>query len=103
MRVQATGWDVGRANPEVETPAHGDAPTLLMSGTFDGPVGTRWAAAAATGLSHSRRLVFPGLGHSSLLESDCARSILVGYFDHPSGGYDTSCLDTLAVPPFDTG
>ncbi|MFF5019833.1 alpha/beta fold hydrolase [Streptomyces sp. NPDC001165] len=101
--ARCAAWDVGRADPGVKAQTRSDVPALLMSGTFDGPAGTRWAAAAATGLSHSRRLVFPGLGHASLLQSDCARSILVSYFDHPSGGYDTSCFDTLTVPPFDTG
>lgn len=96
-------WDVGRADRRVTAQTRSDVPALLMSGTFDGPAGTRWAAAAATGLSRSRVLVFPGLGHSVFDQSACARAILVGFFDQPSGGYDTSCVDTLTVPPFTTG
>lgn len=96
-------WDVGRAGPRVTAQTHSDVPALLMSGTFDGPSGTRWAAAAATGLSRSRTLVFPGLGHAVLDQSGCARAILVSFFNQPSGRYDTSCLGTLAVPPFTNG
>ncbi|MFJ9643904.1 alpha/beta fold hydrolase [Streptomyces sp. NPDC101206] len=95
-------WDVGRADPGVSAPTRSDVPTLLMSGSFDGPAGTRWATAAATGLTRSRHLVFPGLGHAVFDQSDCARAILVSFLDRPSGGYDTSCADTLTVPPFRT-
>ncbi|WP_214321813.1 alpha/beta fold hydrolase [Nonomuraea sediminis] len=101
--ADCAAWDVGRADPRVTAQTRSDVPTLLMSGTFDGPAGTRWAAAAATGLSHSRALLFPGLGHSVLLQSGCARTILAGFFDQPAGGYDASCVDTLTVPPFATG
>ncbi|WP_162795782.1 alpha/beta fold hydrolase [Nonomuraea lactucae] len=101
--ADCAAWDVGRAAPRVTAQTRSGVPALLMSGTFDGPAGTRWAAAAATGLSHSRTLRFPGLGHSVFLQSGCARAILVGFFNQPSGGYDTSCVDTLTVPPFATG
>ncbi|MFK0256206.1 alpha/beta fold hydrolase [Streptomyces sp. NPDC090445] len=95
-------WDTGRADPRVTAQARSDVPALLMSGSFDGPAGTRWATAAATGLTHSRHLVFPGLGHAVLDQSECARAILVSFFDRPSGGYDTSCSDTLTAPSFRT-
>jgi len=101
--ADCAAWDVGRADPQVTAQTRSDVPTLLMSGSFDGATAPRWADAAATGLSRSRSLLFPGLGHAVLFQSECARATLISFFNQPSGGYDTSCVDALTVPPFTTG
>jgi pimeloyl-ACP methyl ester carboxylesterase len=75
----------------------------LLAGTFDAITPPRWARQAAEGLSRARVLEFPGLGHSVVPASDCARAILVDFLDRPDGGYDTACLDSVTVPEFDAG
>jgi pimeloyl-ACP methyl ester carboxylesterase len=96
-------WDVGRADPRVRTPARSDVPTLLMNGTFDGTTPAASAAAAAKTLPHSRTLLFPGLGHDIVGQSECAQTVTAAFLDQPSGGYDTSCVDKITVLPFTTG
>jgi pimeloyl-ACP methyl ester carboxylesterase len=96
-------WKVGRADRKVSSQARSDVPTLLMSGSLDGITPPAWAAVAAEGLPKSRSLVIPGVGHDVIRLSECARTIMVGFLNQPSGGYDTSCVDKLTVPPFTTG
>jgi pimeloyl-ACP methyl ester carboxylesterase len=74
----------------------------MLSGTFDAATPTSWAEHAATGLPNSRLLRFPGVGHTVVSWSECAQSVMLDFLNQPTGGYDTGCLDTLAVPPFDT-
>jgi pimeloyl-ACP methyl ester carboxylesterase len=96
-------WDVGAADVSVREPVHSAVPALLLSGTFDAVTPPEWAREAAEGLSRGRLLEFPGLGHSVVQASDCARTIMLGFLDRPEGGYDTACLDQVTVPEFSTG
>jgi pimeloyl-ACP methyl ester carboxylesterase len=95
-------WDVPAADPAVATQTRSDVPVLLMSGGFDAATAPRYAAAAAAGLPNSRQLLFPGLGHAVVFQSECARATFASFFDQPAGGYDTSCVAALTVPPFST-
>jgi pimeloyl-ACP methyl ester carboxylesterase len=59
------------------------------------------ADAAASGLSNSRILVFPGAAHDVLIWSpDCAVTIMRNFLNQPQGGYDDSCLRSVTEPPF---
>jgi pimeloyl-ACP methyl ester carboxylesterase len=101
--TDCAAWDVPAADARVARQTRSDVPALVMSGGFDAATAPRYAAAAAAGLPNSRSLLFPGLGHAVLFQSECARAIFVSFFDQPAGGYDSSCVDGLTVPPFTTG
>ena len=96
-------WDVGKAPASVRHPVRSAVPVLLLDGTFDAVTPPGWAKIAARGLSSSRLLLFPGIGHDVVSASDCARSIMVDFLQRPRGGYDTSCLSQVTVPQFTTG
>ncbi|MBO1269814.1 alpha/beta fold hydrolase [Arthrobacter cavernae] len=93
-------WDVGQADASVRSPVHSDIPTLLMVGSLDGVTPPRWAEMAARSLSKSQTLVFPGLGHRVIGASECARITMISFLNQPTGGYDTSCVANVTVPPF---
>jgi pimeloyl-ACP methyl ester carboxylesterase len=61
-----------------------------------------YAAEAAKTLSKSQHIVFPGIGHAaSRWAPTCFATIMASFLDHPDATVDDSCLQTLAVPPFD--
>jgi pimeloyl-ACP methyl ester carboxylesterase len=92
-------WDVGRADPSVHDPVRSDVPVLLLTGTFGAITAITepaWAERAAAGLANGRVVRVPGVGHGVVLWSDCGRTVMLNFLQPPDGGYDTSCLDTLA-------
>ncbi|MBO1269815.1 alpha/beta fold hydrolase [Arthrobacter cavernae] len=95
-------WDVGKADASVNSPVRSDIPTLLMSGSLDGLTPPAWATMVANGLSRSKALVFPGIGHGVVYGSECARTSMLAFLNQPAGGYDTSCVANVTVPPFTT-
>ncbi|MFC9790446.1 alpha/beta hydrolase [Rhodococcus sp. NPDC127528] len=94
-------WDVGTAPASVHDPTHSDVPALLMAGTFDAVTPPSQADEAARTLTKSAVVRFPGLGHDVLGVSDCARTVMLNFLDHPDG-YDTGCVDSVVVPTFAT-
>ncbi|TQF69287.1 alpha/beta hydrolase [Rhodococcus spelaei] len=94
-------WDVGRAPASVHDPTHSDVPALLMAGTFDAVTPPSQADEAATTLPRSTVVRFPGLGHDVLGVSDCARTVMLDFLDHPDG-YDSGCVGSVVVPTFTT-
>jgi pimeloyl-ACP methyl ester carboxylesterase len=96
-------WHVHRVSPSVAQPVYSAVPVLLLTGTFDTITPPAWADLAAQGLTHSRVLRFPGVGHDVISWAKCGATVMVTFLDRPNGGYDTSCVDKLFVPAFKTG
>ena len=95
-------WDVPPAPPHTAAPATSDVPVLLTSGAFDGTAPPSYAAEAATTLSKSQHLVFPGIGHSaSRWAPTCFATVMASFLDQPDTPVDDSCVKTLAVPAFE--
>lgn len=44
--------------------------------------------------------MIPGLGHYVLRDSACAQQVRQAFVDNPKAKPDTSCVDTVKVPPF---
>lgn len=88
-------WHVTPANPAVRQPAHSNIPVLELNGTFDAITSHAWAQLVAKGLSHARILRFPGIGHGVVTWTQCGATVMVGFLNHPHGGYNTSCIAKL--------
>jgi alpha-beta hydrolase superfamily lysophospholipase len=96
-------WNVGRAARSALAPTHSRVPTLLLTGTLDAVTPPSQAYLAARTLSRSKVVPIRGFGHDTFGASSCARSITLGFFDRPSGGYATACAKRLKNPTFTTG
>jgi pimeloyl-ACP methyl ester carboxylesterase len=95
-------WDVPAGPAQARTAATSDIPVLLTSGAFDGTAPPSYAAEAAKTLSNSTHIVFPGIGHgASRWASTCFATVMAGFLDRPTATVDDSCVNTLAVPPFE--
>jgi pimeloyl-ACP methyl ester carboxylesterase len=88
-------WPVKPASPAVRTPAHSTIPVLELHGGFDAITSLAWARLVAKNLPHARIITFPGVGHDVVNWSQCAANIMVGFLNHPHGGYRTGCAAKL--------
>ncbi len=93
-------WEVGAAPAMENRPVSSDIPTLLLAGQYDPITPPAWAESAARHLSRSTLLEFPGVGHSVLDSGECAQSIGLAFFNHPTDRLNTACLDRLGPPEF---
>ena len=90
-------WDVGRADPSIESPVISDVPTLLLVGQYD-PVHPRPSSEEiASGLSNSTLVEFPGLGHGTFGASPCPDSVMSAFLHDPAAPVDATCA--IAMPP----
>jgi len=95
-------WNVRPASPAVLAPVHSNLPALLLTGTLDAVTPPAQAKLAAQTLPNSRVVQIPGLGHGVRGTSPCVNAVMGSFLDQPTG-YDTSCVEKLTVPPFQTG
>lgn len=93
-------WDVPAADASQKLPVVSDIPTLLFSGAYDPITPPAWAEAAAQSLSASWHVVFPAAGHGALGSSDCADRIALAFLSQPNAQPDSSCLEALEPPDF---
>jgi pimeloyl-ACP methyl ester carboxylesterase len=101
MMQDCSRWDVAAADSSVSQPVTSDLPVLLMAGTFDAITQPFLADSAAATLTNSRVVRFPAVGHDVVSASPCGREVLGGFLDEPDG-YETTCVDSMAIPPFIT-
>ena len=92
-------WNVPAAPAADRQPVRSTIPTLILSGSFDAVTALPWARAAASTLSHSRVVVFPGVGHGVLYASACARTVVNTFYAKP-GAAVASCAASLKTPVF---
>ena len=75
-------------------------PVLLLSGTLDPVTPPKWGEEAARHLPHSLHVVFPG-AHG--VYGNCIESIMRKFLTNGSAaGIDTSCVESIQLPPFRT-
>jgi pimeloyl-ACP methyl ester carboxylesterase len=94
-------WNVGRADPSVNTPVQSDIPVLLLAGTFDAITQPSQADDAAATLTNSRVVRSPAIGHDVYSQSECGRAVVADFLSRPDG-YDTGCVGAMRVPVFVT-
>jgi pimeloyl-ACP methyl ester carboxylesterase len=88
-------WGVEHLGDWVTEPVAVDVPTLLLSGEFDPTVPPQMAEVAAEQLTHAYVYTFPGVGHSVLGSSECARAMMLAFLDEPAQAPDASCLEEM--------
>jgi pimeloyl-ACP methyl ester carboxylesterase len=93
-------WPKGDAPAILRAPVTSDIPVLLLSGQAD-PITPPWHADhLAKSLPNSLHLIFEGMGHGNAT-NDCVTRILDQFMDSAAvKDLDTSCLKTVAPPPF---
>lgn len=82
--------------PASDEPLVSDIPTLVMAGEYDPITPPRFGDQVAASLANASFHEFPGLGHGTSILAECPRAIAVAFFDEPSKGLDTSCIDRMA-------
>ncbi|MER7753285.1 alpha/beta fold hydrolase [Kitasatospora sp. NPDC097643] len=77
-----------------------DAPTLIISGTFDAKTGASWGPYTGRTLSRSTAVQIPGIGHFVVPQSPCAQAVLASFLADPTTPPDTCCVAGLEPKPF---
>jgi pimeloyl-ACP methyl ester carboxylesterase len=90
-------WAVEVLPALVDEPVVSDIPTLLMSGQFDPITPPAYAEIAASTLSQSYNLVFPGVGHGAIGAGDCPFNIMADFLNEPSQAPDSSCINEMRM------
>lgn len=91
-------WPKGDLPENYADPVNVDIPVLLFSGTMDPVTPPRWGEEAARHLPNSLHVVVPG-AHG--VYGSCTTSIMQEFLTNGSAkGIDTSCVQTMKLPPF---
>jgi pimeloyl-ACP methyl ester carboxylesterase len=98
-------WPRGEIPAGYHQPVRSDVPVLMLSGPYDPVTPPRFAAEVAKQLPHAVQLTIPdghhgpgGLSHIECIDGITARFVERGTAD----GLDTSCVASMARPPFVT-
>jgi pimeloyl-ACP methyl ester carboxylesterase len=92
-------WPLGTLPQDFFDPIESEVPTLLVSSTIDPITPPRWAEEAARGLSNSRHLLAPNVGHSP--STECVMGIVGAFLASGSPeDLDVACLEEARRPPF---
>jgi pimeloyl-ACP methyl ester carboxylesterase len=95
LRKACAVWKVKPLSDDVDAPVVSDIPTLILSGEFDPNTPPSGGSLVAETLSQSYVYTFPGLGHSVVNNSLCARSIMLDFLADPTHEPDAGCLSGL--------
>jgi pimeloyl-ACP methyl ester carboxylesterase len=93
-------WDVPKAPASQRAITRSAIPTLILSGTFDSKTGAKWGRYASRTLSNSTVARFPGVGHSVISSSACARRVFASFLSTPSAP-DVGCVARVKPEPFE--
>jgi pimeloyl-ACP methyl ester carboxylesterase len=86
-------------------PVTSDVPVMTISGPYDPVTPPRFAEQVAAHLSHAVQVVVPDghHGEGGLSHEECITGVTAAFIDRAGGGgLDTSCVATMARPPFVT-
>jgi pimeloyl-ACP methyl ester carboxylesterase len=98
-------WPRGEIPAGFHQPVRSDVPVLLVSGSYDPVTPPRFAGEVARQLPHAVELTIPEGHHGpgGLAHPECFAGITARFFDRGAAdGLDTSCVATMAPPPFVT-
>jgi pimeloyl-ACP methyl ester carboxylesterase len=86
-------WPHEPLDPSFRTPVHSDIPTLIFAGELDPITAPVNARKVGQDLTHSTYVEIPRAGHGPGVSSNCGRTIIVAFLDHPEQSIDTHCVD----------
>lgn len=98
-------WPRGAAPADLHAPLVSGIPTLLVSGDLDPVTPPSWAEATARSLSNHLHVLIPNAHHGAggLSHHACYQTLADRFLATASvAGLDTSCVSTMAPPPFIT-
>lgn len=95
------GWPVRPRDPGLASPPAVDVPVLLLAGELDPVTPPAYADRALPSLPAARRIVVPGVSHSTLDAADCAVRAAAEFLADPRGPVVEDCAES-AGPVFDT-
>jgi pimeloyl-ACP methyl ester carboxylesterase len=91
-------WPVRPAPRSFNQPVSSRIPTLVLAGEWDPSTPPTWGRRAASHLSQSYFVEFPGLGHVVTRTSSCAQSLLQAFVAQPRTAPDETCVHQLPEP-----
>jgi pimeloyl-ACP methyl ester carboxylesterase len=106
QQTRACGlWPRGKIPPDFQEPISSTVPVLIFSGNLDPITPPERGEEVAKYLPNSRHVIIPHGGHSldGLSGADCVYRLILEFMH--SGdvkSLDTSCVETMAPPPFTT-
>ncbi len=106
QQTRACGlWPRGKVAPDFQQPVSSNVPVLIFSGNLDPVTPPERGAEVAKYLPNSRHVIIPHGGHGidGLTPPDCVDRLIMEFLH--SGdvkSLDTSCVETMAPPPFAT-
>jgi pimeloyl-ACP methyl ester carboxylesterase len=86
-------WDSGDAGAAFRQPVRSGVPTLLLNLEQDPVTPPHWAEAAATGLSRSMTVIFPGPGHGVVDSHECGIELVNAFLRDPKAPLKPDCLE----------
>lgn len=95
-------WPIKKAGPIENQPVKSDIPTLVLSGQLDPITPPAEGQQAASTLSKSFYVLFPGFGHGASLVStplggQCSADIVRNFLSSPTTPPNTSCTSQLKL------
>lgn len=81
----------------VDDPVVSDVPALITSGQFDPVTPPRYGEVLHGNLSNSTHVIFPGIGHGSVLGGLCPVNIMNDFLNDPEGDINTACIDDMSL------
>ncbi len=81
----------------VKSPLVTDIPVLALGGEFDPVTPPDYAERVTANLPNAYTYIFPGVGHSVALASQCAVGIIVQFLNDPAAEPDASCIDGMGI------
>lgn len=91
-------WGTNPPAPVENEPVLSEVPTLVMAGQFDPITPPTNAQAAASTLSRSFYVEFPGLSHGTLPANRCTKGIALAFLADPLTPPDTTCVASMPQP-----
>lgn len=85
-------WRGAELSPADIAPVQSDRPVLILSGGLDPVTPVRYGEETNKRLTHSTLAVFPYQAHGVIVNSGCARRLVLAFFAAPTTALDTGCI-----------
>ncbi|HLJ80265.1 MAG TPA: alpha/beta fold hydrolase [Ktedonobacterales bacterium] len=97
---QCQNWHVTTAPASESAPVTSDIPTLVMESEYDPITPPSNGDLVAQGLSHSYKVLFPGVGHGAFIFNACPADVAVSFWAVPTRQPDEACVANMGEPAF---